>query len=74
MLASNTMILEALIQGGWPTKEEEEDKDKSSDNENEAGEHTLVNSILKGSEEGQMVQSALKNQAVSNPATFHVRI
>lgn len=57
------MILQALIQGGWsPAKDEEEEKDKSSDNDNnaESSEHQLVNSILKGSEEGQMVQSALK--------------
>ena len=59
------MILEALIQGGWPSpKEEDEDKDKSSDND-DPSEHTLVNTILKGSEEGQMVQSALKSQTVS---------
>lgn len=64
------MILEALIQGGWPTKEEKEDKDKGSDNENDSNEHSLVNSILKGSEEGQMVQSALKNQTVSDTAKF----
>jgi hypothetical protein len=52
------MILQALIQGGWsPAKDEEEEKDKSSDNDNnaESSEHQLVNSILKGSEEGQMV-------------------
>ena len=64
------MILEALIQGGCPTKEEKEDKDKGSDNENDSNEHSLVNSILKGSEEGQMVQSALKNQTVSDTAKF----
>ena len=52
------MILQALIQGGWsPAKDKEEEKDKSSDNDNnaESSEHQLVNSILKGSEEGQMV-------------------
>ena len=53
------MILEALIQGGWQNQQDEEDdKDKSSDND--SSEHQLVKSILKGSEEGQMVQSALQ--------------
>ena len=65
------MILEALIQGGWPTPKEEDDDDKkSSDAENDESEHSLVNSILKTSEEGQMVQSALNNQTVSCPAKY----
>ena len=59
------MILEALIQGGWPSPQAEDDKDKSSDKSDDDSGHGLVNSILKGSEEGNMVQSALKNQAVS---------
>lgn len=66
MLASNAMIMQALIQGGWSNdnkEEEEEEKDKDSDNEK--SDHSLVNSILKGSEDSQLVQSALKSQNVS---------
>ena len=69
VLASNAMILQALIQGGWnSTKEEEEEKERGSDNElNDLGEdNPLVKSILKNrSDESGMVQQALNSQTVS---------
>ena len=59
------MILQALIQGGWSNKEEDEEKDKSVDND-ESAEHSLVSSILKSSDDNDLVQSALSSQTVSN--------
>ena len=54
MLASNAMILQALIEGGWTTeKEEEEDADKTADTTatTESSENALVQSILKSNDE-----------------------
>ena len=61
VLASNAMILQALLEGGWSQeKEEDTEGDVPSTIESE---HTLVNSILKSSDksEQQMVQSALSS-------------
>ena len=62
MLASNAQILQALIEGGWNDK----DDDKSEENEH-SNENAFVQSILKSSDEQQMVQSALDSQTVSTP-------
>ena len=54
VLASNAMILQALIEGGWTTeKEEEEDTDKTADTTatTESSENALVQSILKSNDE-----------------------
>jgi len=63
------MILQALIEGGWTTEkeEEEEDTEKTEDTtmSTEPNENSLVQSILKGNDEQQMVQSALNSQNVS---------
>ena len=58
MLASNAMILQALIEGGWQKEKEEDDKDKTEDTDisTEPSENSLVQSILKGGkEEHEMV-------------------
>jgi len=63
------MILEALLQGGWNNDKEEEAEwstDKKSDaSDDEPNENSLVQSILKGANEQDMVQSALNSQTVS---------
>jgi len=65
------MILQALIEGGWTTEKEEEEEDTADKTEEttmstEPNENSLVQSILKGNDEQQMVQSALNSQNVSN--------
>ena len=60
MLASNAMILQALIQGGWTNKDEDEEKDKSADTE-DTPEHSLVADILKSNNDNDIVQNALSN-------------
>lgn len=67
VLASNAMILQALIEGGWTTEKEEEEEDTADKTEEttmstEPNENSLVQSILKGNDEQQMVQSALNSQ------------
>ena len=62
VLASNAMILQALLEGGWSQDKEEEPEGSDVPSTMES-EHTMVNSILKGSDksEQQMVQSALNS-------------
>ena len=60
VLASNAMILQALIQGGWTNKDEDEEKDKSADTE-DTPEHSLVADILKSNNDNDIVQNALSN-------------
>ena len=61
------MILEALLQGGWSNdeKEEQEWSEDKNDDDDEPNQNSLVQSILKGSDESGMVQSALNSQTVS---------
>lgn len=49
MLASNAMILQALIEGGWNNEKEDETPDKGEDNDLNDSDNPLVKSILKGS-------------------------
>ena len=53
VLASNAMILQALLEGGWSNEEEQADKEKSTEDTepNESIENPLVSSIMKGTEE-----------------------
>ena len=69
MLASNAMILQALIEGGWNNdkeEEEEEEKDKNDEADDLGSlEHPMTQSILNTKPEQEMVQSALDSQNVS---------
>ena len=68
VLASNAMILQALIEGGWNNeKEEEEEEEEKDDEADDLGslEHPMTQSILNTKPEQEMVQSALDSQTVS---------
>ena len=68
VLASNAMILQALIEGGWNNEKEEEEEEKDKNDEaDDLGslEHPMTQSILNTKPEQEMVQSALDSQTVS---------
>ena len=73
MLASNAMILQALLEGGWSQEKEDSEPEEvqRDDPDFEPSENALVQSILAGSgandenETAVDVQSALNSQTVS---------
>ena len=74
VLASNAMILQALLEGGWSQEKEDseqEPEDTKEDPDFEPSENSILQATLSASgtrntgSEQQMVQSALNSQTVS---------
>lgn len=65
VLASNAVILKALIEGGWQNEKEETEEEGREKSEEDAwsqpGPNSLVNSIMKNNDEQQKVLSALSS-------------
>ena len=65
VLASNAMILQALIEGGWNNEKEDEDETKDKSEENDMPDIDEDSLFSKPKDDQEIVQSALNSQNVS---------